>query len=102
MKLSSTQIYIQKTAHLSIFKWQIVWRQKVLENVRRQLRVGKTVINKQTNSTYNRSVITKILLKLYFSPNIVSRTFRQVILAIFTAVFGLLSRPCGLTQASLS
>ena len=38
--------------------------------------------NKQTNSTYPRSLITKILLKLYFSPNIVSLTFRQVILAI--------------------
>ena len=64
MKLSSTQIYIQKTTHLSIFKREIVWRQNVLENVRRQLHVGKTVINKQTNSTYHRSLITKILLKL--------------------------------------
>ena len=40
----------------------------------------------QTNSTYHRSLITKILLKLYFSPNI-SRTFRQVILAILPLYF---------------
>ena len=35
----------------------------------------------QTNK-HHRSLITKILLNLYFSPNIVSRTFRQVILPI--------------------
>ena len=52
MKLSSSQIYIKKTTHLSIFKREIVSRQKVLENVRRQLHVGKKqFINKQTNST---------------------------------------------------
>ena len=37
----------------------------------------------QTNKQYVSSIINyKILLKLYFSPNIVSLTFRQVILAI--------------------
>ena len=44
-----------------VFLKEKSWRQKVLENVRRQLHVGKTVINKQ----YVSSIINyKILLKL--------------------------------------
>ena len=97
MKLSSTQIYIKKTTHLSIFKREIVWRQKVLENVRRQLHVGKTVINKQTNKQYVSLIINyKNTFKVIIFSKHCFSNFSSSNFGDFTTVFGLLSRPCGL------
>ena len=49
-------------------------------NLTRKIRFARIRANNSPSG--NLPLITKILLNLYFSPNIVSRTFRQVILVI--------------------
>ena len=89
--LKYSQITLKKTTHLSFLKvttWQIVWRQKVLENVRRQLHVGKTVIDKQTNRQYVSSIINyKNTFKVIIFSKHCFSNFPSSNFGDFTAVF---------------
>ena len=95
MKLSSTQIYIQKTTHLSIFKREIVtsksFRKCMATAARRQNSY------QQTDKQYVSSIINyKNTFKVIIFSKHCFSNFSSSNIGDFTAVFGLLSPPCGL------
>ena len=95
MKLSSTQIYIQKTTHLSIFKREIVtsksFRKCTATAARRQNSY------QQTDKQYVSSIINyKNTFKVIIFSKHCFSNFSSSNIGDFTAVFCLLSPPCGL------